>query len=79
GQPLPRIPPLRLRAGLDYAYGPFDAGVSVTRAFAQHRRPDEDLSTASYTSLDATSGYRFKASGVQWRAYVKGINLTNET
>ncbi|MDQ2148745.1 TonB-dependent receptor [Alcaligenaceae bacterium C4P045] len=79
GQPLPRIPPLRLRAGLDYAYGPFDAGVSVTRAFAQHRRPDEDLSTASYTSLDATSGYRFKASAVQWRAYVKGINLTNET
>lgn len=79
GEPIPRIPPLRLRAGLDYTYGPFDAGVTVTRAFAQHRRPSDDLPTDGYTSVDTSMGYRFKASGVQWRAYVRGINLTDQT
>ena len=37
GEPLPRIAPLRLSAGLDWGQGPWSAGVSVTRAFAQHR------------------------------------------
>ncbi|WP_255469087.1 TonB-dependent receptor [Achromobacter sp. UMC46] len=78
GRSLPRIPPLRLRVALDYGYGPYSAGVSVSKAFAQHDHPANDTSTAGYYSLDANAGYRFKATGVQWQAYVRGINLTNQ-
>ncbi|WP_268593264.1 TonB-dependent receptor domain-containing protein, partial [Escherichia coli] len=45
GRSLPRIPPLRLRVALDYGYGPYSAGVSVSKAFAQHSRPDNDTAT----------------------------------
>jgi iron complex outermembrane receptor protein len=79
GEPLPRIPPLRLTAGLDYTRGPWGAGISATRAFAQHRKPDDDTPTSAYYSLDANATYRFKTNGVQWLAYVRGINLTNQT
>ncbi len=78
GEPLPRIPPLRLGMGLDYAYGPWGAGVSITKAFAQHRRPENDTSTAGYYRLDANASYAFKIGQTQWLAYVRGINLTNQ-
>ncbi|MBV6303523.1 TonB-dependent receptor [Candidimonas humi] len=79
GEPLPRIPPLRLTAGLDYTHGPWGAGASATRAFAQHRKPDDDTPTSAYYSLDAYATYRFKTDGVHWLAYVRGNNLTNQT
>ncbi|OWT80042.1 MULTISPECIES: TonB-dependent receptor [unclassified Achromobacter] len=78
GEPLPRIPPLRLGMGFDYSYGPWGAGVSVTKAFAQHRRPDNDTSTAGYYRLDANASYTFKVGQTQWLAYLRGINLTNQ-
>jgi len=79
GEPLPRIPPLRLTAGLDYTHGPWGAGISATRAFAQHRKPDDDTPTDAYYSLDVDATYRFKTDGVQWLAYAHGINLTDQT
>jgi len=79
GEPLPRIPPLRLHAGLDYAYGHWDAGVSVTKAFAQHRHPGEDTPTDGYYSLDADLAYRFGIGATDWQAYLRGINLTDQT
>lgn len=78
GRSLPRIPPLRLRVALDYGYGPYSAGVSVSKAFAQHDHPANDTSTPGYYSLDANAAYRFKMTGVQWQAYLRGINLTNQ-
>ncbi|OZI34947.1 TonB-dependent receptor [Bordetella genomosp. 10] len=78
GEPLPRIPPLRLGFGLDYTYGPWGAGVSFTKAFAQHRRPENDTSTAGYYRLDADASYAFKVGQTQWLAYVRGTNLTNQ-
>ena len=50
GRSLPRIPPLRLRVALDYGYGPYSAGISVSKAFAQHSRPDNDTATPGYYS-----------------------------
>jgi len=79
GEPLPRIPPLRLGIGLDYSHGPWSAGASVERAFAQHRAPDNELPTDAYYRLDASAAYRFKMRGMQWQAYLRGINLTNQT
>ncbi|OZI65085.1 TonB-dependent receptor [Bordetella genomosp. 1] len=78
GEPLPRIAPLRLMAGLDWRRGAWDAGVSVTKAFAQHRQPEADDATDGYYSLDAHAGYRFKLGATRWQAYVRGINLTNQ-
>ncbi|WP_084025630.1 TonB-dependent receptor [Bordetella flabilis] len=78
GQPLPRIPPLRLGFGLDYAYGAWGAGVSFTKAFAQHRVPDNDDSTAGYYRLDADLTYAFRIDKTQWQAYLRGTNLTNQ-
>ncbi|ALM86864.1 TonB-dependent receptor [Bordetella sp. N] len=78
GEPLPRIPPLRLGMGFDYAYGPWGAGISFTKAFAQHRRPDNDTSTTGYYRLDANASYAFKVGQTQWLAYVRGLNLTNQ-
>ncbi|HEY0296705.1 MAG TPA: TonB-dependent receptor [Bordetella sp.] len=79
GSSLPRIPPLRLRVALDYAWGPYDAGVGVTKAFAQHRHADFDTPTPGYYSLDVNLGYRFKLGTTQWQAYARGVNLTNQT
>jgi len=78
GESLPRIPPLRLRAGLDYGYGPWNAGVSVTKAFAQHDHPDEDTPTDGYYSLDASLSYDLKVGATDWQAYLRGINLTDQ-
>jgi iron complex outermembrane receptor protein len=78
GEPLPRIPPLRLTAALGYQYGAWDAAVSATRAFAQHRHPDEDFGTAQYYSLDGNVGYQFKTDSARWRVYLKAINVTNQ-
>ncbi|WP_082988234.1 TonB-dependent receptor [Bordetella bronchialis] len=78
GEPLPRIPPLRLGFGLDYAYGAWGAGVSFTKAFAQHRHPDNDDSTDGYYKLDADLTYSFRVDKTQWQAYLRGTNLTNQ-
>jgi iron complex outermembrane receptor protein len=78
GEPLPRIPPLRLGLGLDYAYGAWGAGVSFTKAFAQHRHSDNDDSTAGYYKVDADVTYSFRVDKTQWQAYVRGTNLTNQ-
>ncbi|AUL18582.1 TonB-dependent receptor [Bordetella holmesii] len=78
GEPLPRIAPLRLMAGLDWRRGPWDAGAQITKAFAQHRQPEDDTPTSGYYRLDAHAGYRFKVGATRWQAYVRGINLTNQ-
>jgi iron complex outermembrane receptor protein len=78
GEPLPRIPPLRLGVGFDYAYGPWGAGASFTKAFAQHRAPENDDSTIGYYRVDASATYSFKVSKTQWQAYLRGTNLTNQ-
>jgi iron complex outermembrane receptor protein len=78
GEPLPRIPPLRLGFGVDYAYGAWGAGVSFTKAFAQHRQPENDTSTDGYYKLDADLTYSFRIDKTQWQAYLRGTNLTNQ-
>ncbi|AOB33729.1 TonB-dependent receptor [Bordetella sp. H567] len=78
GQPLPRIPPLRLGWGLEYAHGAWGAGVSFTKAFAQHRHPDNDDGTKGYYRVDADLTYAFRIDKTQWQAYLRGTNLTNQ-
>ncbi len=78
GEPLPRISPLRASLAADYGYGPFGARAQLTHAWAQHRVPDNDLPTDSYTSLGLVLSYRFHVGSTHWLAYVRGDNLTNQ-
>jgi iron complex outermembrane recepter protein len=78
GEPLPRIAPLRASLSADYGYGPFGARAQVTHAWAQHRVPENDLPTDSYTSLGLVLTYKFRMGPTQWLAYLRGDNLTNQ-
>ncbi|AOJ15911.1 TonB-dependent receptor [Burkholderia vietnamiensis] len=78
GQPLPRIAPLRATLAADYGYGPFGARAQVTRAWAQHRVPDNDFPTDGYTSLGVLLSYKFRVGATHWLAFLRGDNLTNQ-
>ncbi|WP_323122100.1 TonB-dependent receptor [Burkholderia alba] len=78
GEPLPRIAPLRATLAADYGYGPFGARAQVTHAWAQHRVPENDLSTDGYTSLGLVLTYKFRMGPTHWLAYLRGDNLTNQ-
>jgi len=52
GQPLPRIAPLRLQAGLDAARGAWRGGVQLRHAARQDRVPANDVATPGWTTLD---------------------------
>jgi iron complex outermembrane receptor protein len=52
GEPLPRIAPLRLQAGLDAARGAWRGGMQVRHAARQDRVPATDVATPGWTTLD---------------------------
>ncbi|KMQ79889.1 Zinc-regulated outer membrane receptor [Candidatus Burkholderia pumila] len=78
GGALPRISPLHTTLALDYAYGPYGARAEMVHAWAQHRVPEDDLPTGSYTTLGLTLTYKFHAGAPNWLAYIRGQNLTNQ-
>jgi iron complex outermembrane receptor protein len=77
GQPLPRLAPLRLRAGLEATWNGLRAGLTVKHAQRQARVPDTDTPTQGYTLVDlSTSGpLRALAEGGLW--FVKLANAGN--
>ncbi len=52
GQPLPRIAPLRLQAGLEAARGAWRGGLQLRQAASQRRVPSTDVATPGWTQLD---------------------------
>ena len=78
GEPIPRIPPLRASAALDYSIGQFDARVEGQYAFSQHRHADYELPTEVYFLLNASISYEIELGGCDTTLYLKGTNLTNE-
>jgi len=77
-QPLPRISPLRATVAVDYGFGPFGARAELQHAWGQHRVPENDLPTASYTKLGLLLTYTFRVGATNWLAYLRGDNLTNQ-
>jgi iron complex outermembrane receptor protein len=57
GQPLPRIAPLRLQAGLDARRGAWRAGLQLRHAARQDRVPASDTPTPGWTQLDLWAGW----------------------
>ncbi|HEY9103714.1 TonB-dependent receptor [Chitinimonas sp.] len=77
-EPLPRIAPLRLAAGVSYGLGPWSTRLGVQHAASQSRVPVGENTTEGYTTLNLSLSYRFKLSSGEWLAYLRGDNLTNQ-
>jgi iron complex outermembrane receptor protein len=77
GQPLSRIPPMRLGATLKYASGPFGANFGFDHSAAQKSIPVGDRAAAANTRFNAGASYRIKAGPVNTLLYARLDNITN--
>lgn len=79
GQELPRIAPLRLGIGLDYAYQRFGSRIDVLRGFKQSKTSEFELPTSGYTSVNAMVTYLLPTSSrFRMEAFARANNLLNE-
>ena len=78
GQPLSRIPPMRLGATLRYASGPLGANVGFDYSAAQSRLPVGDIAAAANTRWNAGVNYRIKAGPTSLLWYARLDNITNQ-
>lgn len=77
GEPLPRIPPLRLRGGLRYRMNGLQVGGEVTDVGAQDRVSGAESPTEGYTLLKVYSSYTFQTTSVLHTITLRVDNLTD--
>jgi len=77
GDPLPRISPLRLGFGLDYAFQRFSSRLELLHAFKQDRTAPNELETDGYTQVNALMAYRLPST-FHLEAFAKANNLLNQ-
>jgi len=76
-EPLPRLPPLRLRVGVAWTLGATTLGTDLRHAARQGRVPATDTATPAATVLDLWARGRFEAvPGLSWHARLG--NATDE-
>ncbi len=78
GESLPRIPPFRTTAALDYSDGPFSARLEGQWAASQNRHADDELPTDGYFLVNASLSYDLQLGDVATTVYLRGVNLTDE-
>lgn len=78
GQSLPRIPPTRLSAGINWSMGPWAARGEFIHAAAQDRVPTDDPATPAYTLVNLSGSYKLKVAGADGFAFLKLNNIGNE-
>lgn len=78
GLALPRIPPMRLIAGLRYQHGAFQGGGEVLAAARQDRVFGEETPTGGYGLLKLFASYSFHHAGLVHTVTARVDNLTNE-
>jgi iron complex outermembrane receptor protein len=78
GDPLPRIPPLRFRGGLNYQRNAFQAGGEVVMAAKQERVFGEETPTDGYNLLKLFASYSFGTNGAASTITARLDNATNE-
>ena len=74
---LPRIAPLRLGAGLQYAKGAFSAKLDVLRAFKQVNTAQNELGTDGYTNVSAILAYKLPTK-FSVELFAKANNLLDD-
>jgi iron complex outermembrane receptor protein len=77
GDPLPRIPPLRLRGGLRYQRNAFQAGGEITAAADQNRIFGAETSTDGYTLVKLFTSYSFQAGPAVHTVTARVDNVTD--
>jgi iron complex outermembrane receptor protein len=78
GGNLPRMPPLRIGAELAYERGGWRAAVSARHSFEQDRIAEQELSTDSYTMLDAELSWRPGGRDDGTMVFLRATNLLDE-
>ncbi len=79
GGNLPRTPPTRFGAGLEWNHGPWQVGVDAVEFKNQDDTAALETPTAGYTLTNANLVYRINSqSGIQWEAYLRARNLGDE-
>jgi iron complex outermembrane receptor protein len=76
--PLPRIPPLRMRAGLTYHVNAFQAGGDVVAVSKQDRVFGAETPSDGYTLLKLFGAYSFGSDGAVNTITARLDNATNE-
>jgi iron complex outermembrane recepter protein len=77
GEPLPRLAPMRIQAGLNWFDGPWTARLELQHAARQSRVPSTDSATAGWTMVNVSASRSFKWGGSEVLAYLKATNLGN--
>lgn len=78
GEPLPRIAPLRVQTGLEWALGPWRLGTGVRHLAAQRDVPSTDTATPSATLVNLWATRRQGLGSAEALWFAKLDNLTDE-
>lgn len=78
GEPLPRIPPFRLRGGLRYQYNALQIGGELTAAAKQDRVFSTETQTDGYQLLRIFAAYSFGGRAATHTITARLDNATNE-
>ena len=78
GEPLPRLAPVRITAGLNWQLGDWSARAEVQHAEKQSRVPSDDTPTPSWTIVNLAASYRVRLGETDGLLFAKLNNLTNE-
>ena len=75
---LPRIPPMRVGAQLDYESSLFTFGTRATHHMEQDDTSAFELPTGSYTMVDADISIDLRGTHLDWTVFIRGNNLLDE-
>lgn len=78
GGDVPRIPPMRVGAGLSYDTDAWSASLRWTDASEQDRPGENEEKTAGYSRLDTNINYRINTAAADYVLFLRGNNLLNE-
>jgi len=78
GSNLPRIPPAKFGAGLEYRYNKLSLGVELTTVLAQNDNGELEIDTDGYTLLDLNANYRLIDGEQSLFVFAKANNLLDE-
>jgi len=78
GEPLPRLPPLRLGLTLEAGHGAWQGGLSLRHAAAQKQVPAYDVPTPSHTLLNLWLALRAPLAGADALWFVRLDNVFDE-
>ncbi|MDX1454209.1 MAG: TonB-dependent receptor [Gammaproteobacteria bacterium] len=78
GGMLPRIPPRRFGAGLDFKSTAWAAGLKATQHDEQDDTAMLELPTEAYLMVDASVSYRLLGRHLDWEVFLRASNLLDE-